>query len=201
MAQNNNQDWLGEYIPEPFEFKGNIKSVSIAVAVLVWIASVIILGNTLLVADENDLLGILNFVISTGLAVLAYYVGYGIAKLGYNKKVEEDREAYEEEKKEAIPFTTCEFCGGALQTKFYRAGNTSTDGTKYGIQSFTCPHCRYIVGGHTYTTYASPTANLFGYSLIETEVSPSSPITEDQLKNGKLVSYLKDKKKVYIARK
>ena len=204
MSQNQESNPFGEYIPEPFEFKGNPKGFTILACVVAWVISVVILGNTVLQADENDFLGVLNFVISTAVALLVYAIGYNIGKALYAKEVEQGRERFEREKAEAIPYTICEFCGGALETKFYQSEDTPftiANHTKLGVQTFACNTCKYLVTGHTCTTYASPTVSSSEYTLIFVEAPECSAVTEKQVQEGRLYAYMRQKKRVVITTK
>lgn len=211
MADNEREEidlYDGEYTPKPFELKGDAKTVSVIVAVIAAIACTIILGNTVFAnANENDILGVLNFIVSIGVGCLAYVGMTYVAKFRYAKRIEAERTAFEEKKRKAIPYTVCEFCGGRIARKYYKSGETihggwyisygtlnhHTNRTEHGIDTYSCETCGYIAEGENENTLAGYGINIMAYRSVHIEVFEGSPISEEQLKAGRLVAYLNSK--------
>ena len=153
MLDKNKLDlYDGEYKPEPFVLAGESKTVSIIVSVAVALGFVVLLGNTVFSnAQENDIEGVLNAAISVAAGFLMYIGMKGFYKLAYDKKVKKEAEEFEKMKREAIPYTVCEFCGGRIERKYYKTrdliphGAKGGDVTENGIDSFTCAACGYWV--------------------------------------------------------
>ena len=211
MADNKKDEidlYNGEYIPEPFVLKGDAKMASIIVAVVAAIACVIILGNTVFAnANEKDILGVLNFIVSIGVGFLAYAAMTCVAKFRYRKRIQAERAEFEKKKREAIPYTVCEFCNGRIVRKYYKSGESVSGGwyvsygelkhhtnlTEHGIDTYSCETCGYIVEGDNENSLAGYGINVMAYRSVRTEIFDGSPISESQLKSGRLVAYLDSK--------
>lgn len=214
MADNEREEidlYDGEYIPKPFVMAGDTKLVAIIVSVIAAVACLIILGNTVFAnANENDILGVLNFLVTIGVGCLVYVVMTCLAKLRYAKRIETERAAFEKKKRDAIPYTVCEFCGGRITRKYYKAGETISGGwyirngsldrhlnrTEHGLDVYSCENCRYTVEGENENLLAGYGINIMAYRDVRTEIFEGSPVSEEQLKAGRLVAYLNSKKTV-----
>ena len=212
MADNEREEidlYDGEYIPKPFVMEGDIKSVSIIVSVIAAVVCLIILGNTVFAnANENDILGVLNLIVTIGVGCLAYVGMTYVAKLRYSKRIEAERAAFEKKKRDAIPYTVCEFCGGRITRKYYKGGETISGGwyirngsldhhinrTEHGLDVYSCENCRYIAEGDNENSLAGYGINVMAYRAVRTEIFESSLVSEEQLKAGRLVAYLNSKK-------
>lgn len=187
----------GEYQPEPFKFAGNAKTAGVLVAIGVGVVTTIILGNTIFGnAQENDIEGILNLAVSIGVGILMYFGAEGFARMAYKKKVAEERAEFEKMKQEAIPYTVCEFCSGRIEKKYYKTRDVNTlglkvgDVTENGIESYTCAECGYWVDCHTYDQYVTDTMRLRYFALVVPKIVEGSPMEEEKVKRGRLMSYL-----------
>lgn len=211
MADNEREEidlYDGEYTPKPFVMEGETKMVSIIVSIIAAVACLIILANTVFAnANENDILGVLNVIVTVGVGCLAYVGMTCVAKFRYRKRTEAERAAFEEKKREAIPYTVCEFCGGRIGRKYYKSGESVSGGwyltngtlahhtnrTEHGIDVYNCETCGYIAEGVNENTLAGYGINVMAYTAVRTEVFEGSPISEEQLKAGRLVAYLNSK--------
>ncbi len=76
MADNEREEidlYDGEYTPKPFVMEGETRMVSIIVSIIAAVACLIILANTVFAnANENDILGVLNLIVTVGVGCLAY---------------------------------------------------------------------------------------------------------------------------------
>ena len=194
------RDWdlNGEFIEEPFLFKGNAKILAIVAAVIVWNILAVVLGTTVLVAKDNDVFGVINVAICTAVAIAVFYIGKAIAKNNHAKFMEKERAEFYKQKEESIPYRVCEFCGGKLERKFYQTGKPFPSGSFYishGMETFVCNECRYEVRGHTCTTYYIARAGMTEYTLIIPETVETSKVTEKQLQDGRLVAYMRKAKR------
>ena len=206
----------GKYEPEPFRLSSNARTCSIIAAIVAALACVVILGNTVFSnAQENDIEGILNFAISIGVGVLAYFVAVQIAKASYKKRIEAEAAAFERKKQEAVPYTVCEFCGGRIKFEektfgvFAHGGFSLTNGTLQQHTNYyddicdyySCDECLYIVRCDATKTYLTGDKKIsvkqyksVNLNLLESSGSfKGSPITEEQLKSGRLVAYINSK--------
>ena len=213
MADNEREEidlYDGEYTPKPFVMAGDTKLVAIIVSVIAAVACLIILGNTVFAnANENDILGVLNFLVTIGVGCLVYIGMTWVAKLRYAKRIEAERAAFEKKKRDAIPYTVCEFCGGRITRKYYKTGETISGGwyirsgsldrhlnrTEHGLDVYSCENCRYTAEGENENLLAGYGINIMTYRAVRTEIFEGSPVSEEQLKAGRIVAYINSKKK------
>ncbi len=196
------RDWdlNGEFVEESFVFKGDAKTFTIIVAVVLGLVVACVLGTTILVAEENDILGVVNIAVCTAVAIAVFHVGKVIAKRKHAKLMEKEKAEFYKQKEESIPYRICEFCGGKLERKFYETGKPLVAGplpTVCGLETFVCNECRYEVRGHTCTTYYSARSGETEYTLIIPEVVETSKVTEKQLQNGRLMAYMRKAKRYF----
>ena len=198
----------GVYEPKPFVMAGDRKMVAIIVAIVAAVIAVIVLGNTVFSnANEEDIKGVFNFVISIGVGFLTYRLMTLIAKLRYKKQVERERADFEKKKLAAVPYTVCEFCGGRIERKYYKTGEEVTGGwyvqygtlkhninrTESGIDTYSCEKCRYIVECEAKNYLLSYHVDSLIYLSVKPEVFSTSTVDIEELKQGRLVDYLKSK--------
>ena len=205
MQEENLYD--GKYEPKPFVLSDGEKTASIVVAIVVGLLCVVLLGNTIFSnAQENDIEGVLNFIISIGVGVGAYHAAVGVAKLNYKKRIAREEELFEQRKRDAIPYTVCEFCGGKIEKDYTKIEDKITggwslrDGTltqhtnkfEVGMEHYSCAKCQYIVRCDCERAHYTGASGML-YTLVRGSVLENSPIDQEQLQNGRLMAYLKKK--------
>lgn len=197
-----------KYQPKPFVLSDGEKTASIIIAIVVGLACVVLLGNTIFAnAQENDIEGILNFIISIGVGFGGYHAAVAVAKLRYKQRIAREEELFENRKREAIPYTVCEFCGGKIEKSYTRitdkvtGGFSLRDGTlthhtnksEIGMEIYSCEKCQYMVrcdcekaiyGSVPAIMYTDMRCNLF---------QDDAPVTFEQVKNGRLANYFNKK--------